>query len=214
MLVHASVLASDDPAWQLKQEDAASGTRVWLRERPGSTAAFRATTQLPARLSAVVAVLLDSGRTQEWVYRARQSVVLESDGPTRGVTLVITAMPWPLSDRESIVAWQLTQDPRTLVVTLAGTGATDKWPPPDPQRVRMPWFESRWQLTPLSGGLVDVLFEGHGDPGGNLSWTLLRDFVNEAVWQGPWHTINALRGMVRRPEFSDVSLPFIKEASP
>ena len=78
----------------------------------------------------------------------------------------------------------------------------------------MPSFESRWRLTPLPGGLVDVLFEGHGDPGGNLALAPLREFVNQSVWQAPWHTVNALREIVQRPEFSLAVLPFIAEPAP
>jgi len=123
---------------------------------------------------------------------------------------VITSMPWPLLDRESIVAWQLQQDPRTLAVTLMGTSMPDKLPP-NPMRVRMPRFESRWELTPQPGGFIDIVFEGHGNPGGSLTFPLLRDFVNQAMWQGPWSTINALRDMVQRPEYRDTSLPFVLE---
>jgi len=209
----ALALADEDPAWVLKQEDATTGTRVWLRERPGATPAFRATTTISARLSALAAVLLDATRTHEWVYRTREAVLLASDGPTRGVSLVVTAMPWPLEDRESIVAWEMTQDPDTLAVTLAGRSAPDRLPP-HPGRVRMPEFESRWQLTPRADGRVDVRFEGSGNPGGNLALPLLRDFVGLAVWQGPWHTVRALGEIVRRPEFARAELPFIREPLP
>jgi hypothetical protein len=209
----ASARAADDASWQLRQEDPVTGLRVWLRERAGQAPAFRATMPLQARLSAVAAVLLDHTRTQDWVFRARESVLLESDGPARGVTLVHTALPWPLADRESVVSWQMTQDPQTLVVTMAGH-AVPHAQPTAPGRVRMPAFESRWQLTPLPGGWLDVRFEGHGDLGGNLARPLLRDFVGQAAWQAPWHTLQGLREIVQRPEFSQAVLPFIREPAP
>jgi hypothetical protein len=209
-LSHSGTLASASAPWQLVKEDAITETRVWLRERVGETSEFRATTRLRVHLASLVGVLLDDKRTQDWVYRARESVVLQSDGPTRGVTMVVTAMPWPLLDRESIVAWHLEQDPQSLAVTLEGDSTPDKLPP-NPRRVRMPRFESRWQLTPQRGGYIEVVFEGHGNPGGTLTLPMLRDFVNQAMWQGPWHTINALRDMVQRPEFKDASLPFVQE---
>jgi hypothetical protein len=198
----------DDAGWVLKQQD--GETRVWLRERPGEMPAFRAETVVDASLSSLAAVLLDSSRTPEWVYRAREAVRLQSDGPTRGVSLVVTAMPFPLRDRESIVAWEMTQDPQTLVVTLAGRSAPDALPP-NPERVRMPSFESRWVLAQRPDGRVDVRFEGQGDPGGNLALPVLRQFVAAAVWEGPWHTVRALHDIVRRPPFPDARLPFIRE---
>ncbi len=203
-------LAQSDEDWQLRQEDLQTQTRVWLRPRPDGVPAFRATTVIPARLSSLAAVLLDDTRTPEWVYRARQAVPLSRDGPTRGVTLVITRMPFPLADRESIVAWEMTQDARTHVVTLAGRSAPQALPP-HPERVRMPQFESQWMLAPRPDGQVDVSFSGVGDPGGNLSGPVLRQFVASAVWEAPWFTVHRLREMVRKPEFVQAQLPFIRE---
>jgi hypothetical protein len=205
---------ADDAPWVLRYEDEAGLTRIWLRQRPGGAPAFRATTVIEARLSALAAVLLDAAHTQEWVYRARSAELLESDGPTRGVSLVVTRMPWPLADRESIVAWELTQDPATLVVTLAGQGAPQKRPP-DPQRVRIMNLLSRWQLVPRAGsGSVDVLFEGQGDPGGNLALPLLAEFVADAAWQAPLATLAGLRAIVMRPPFAQAVLPFVREPGP
>lgn len=196
--------------WRLREADPEVPTRVYLRERPGAVPAFRATTVIEARLAALAAVLLDAAHTQDWVYRARRAELLRSDGPTRGVTLVITDMPFPLADRESVVAWEMTQDAQTLVVTLSGRNAPDALPP-HPDRVRMPTFESRWTLTPRADGLVDVVFEGLGDPGGSLNSPLLRHFVSAAAWEGPWHTVRALHQMVRRPEYAQAQLNFIRE---
>lgn len=205
--------AVDAAGWQLRQEDPQTGTRVWIRERPEGLPEFRAATTIPARLSSLAAVLLDPTRTQDWVFRAREAVLLSSDGPTRGVTLVVTAMPLPLSDRESIVEWEMTQDPQSLAVTMAGRSVPDRLPP-HPDRVRMPNFESRWQLSPRPDGRVDVLFEGFADPGGNLALPLLRHVVAAAVWEAPWNTVRALREIVQRPPFPQAELPFIREPAP
>lgn len=199
-----------DAAWQLRETDPELPLSVYLRERPGAVPAFRASTVIDARLAALAAVLLDDSRTQDWVYRARRAELLQRDGPTRGVTLVITGMPFPLADRESVVAWEMTQDAQTLMVTLSGRNAPDALPP-HPDRVRMPTFESRWTLTPRPDGRVDVVFEGLGDPGGSLDRPLLRHFVSAAAWEAPWYTVRALHQMVRRPEYAQAQLDFIRE---
>jgi hypothetical protein len=172
--------------------------------------AFRATTVVDARLSSLTAVLLDTARAPEWVYRLREAVLLRAEGPTRGVTLVVTSLPFPLKDRESVVAWEVTQDPHSLVVTVACRAAADA-PPVHPDRVRMAVFESRWVFAPRPDGRVDVLLEGMGQPGGNLALPLLRHFASAAVWEGPWNTILALHQIVRQPPFAQAELPFIRE---
>ncbi|MBB4843422.1 hypothetical protein HNP55_001941 [Paucibacter oligotrophus] len=210
MLWLPAALAQAEADWQLRQEDLATETRVWLQPRPQGLPAFRASTVLASRLSALAALLLDHKRSADWVYRTREAVLLSSDGPTRGVTLVVTAMPFPLSERESVVAWTLSQDPHTLVVTLSGQAAAPA-PPPHPERVRMTAIESRWTFAPRADGRVDVQFEGQGEPGGNLALPLLRDFAAAAVWEGPWRTVLALREMVGKPEYAQAQLPFIRE---
>jgi hypothetical protein len=200
----------DMPEWRLQREDPATSTRVWSGRRPDGVPAFRATTVVDARLSSLAAVLLDTERAPEWVYRLREAVLLRTEGPTRGVTLVVTNMPFPLADRESVVAWEISQDPRTLDVMVACRAATDS-PPQRPDRVRMAVFESRWVLSPRPDGRVDVLFEGMGDPGGNLAWPVLRHFAGAAVWEGPWQTLLALHRIVRQPPFPQAELRFIRE---
>ena len=205
--------AQAPPRWQLWHSDDATGTQVWLHARGQDVPAFRAITRVPARLGALTAVLMDTDRMPEWVYRARGVHRLDSSGAMAGVSQVITAMPWPLTDREAIVRWRLSQDADSGIVTLRGSADPARLPPRD-DLVRMPTLESAWRLIPLPQGQVEVWFEGHGDPGGNLAWPILRLFVDAAVWQAPFQTVIAVRQMVARPEFRDAQLPFIREPAP
>jgi len=217
-LWHGAVFAAPDEAgWQLHHiEEGSAGNaaiQVFMHQRGDQVPAFRVETRLQARLSSLVAVLMDSEHMPEWVHRTRRVNRLVSERPTEGVSQVIVGMPWPLLDREAIVAWQLSQDVQTGVVTLAGRSAPEMLPP-DPGRVRMPSFESTWRLAPLGGGEVAVRFEGLGDPGGSLASPLLRVFVDAAVWQSPLYTVSALRAQVALPRYADAAWPFIREPAP
>lgn len=220
LLPGVAAQAQPETPWQLRHTDPDTGTQVWLRDRGDQVPAFRASTRVQARLSSLAALLLDSERLPEWVYRTRSVQRLQQDDPQQGVSLVVTAMPWPLDDRESVVAWRLQQAASTRIVTLRGRGvepAGQPWlPEPAPDRVRMPSFASQWVFAPVAGsaGQVDVVFEGHGDPGGSLASPLLRGFVAAAIWEAPLQTINALRRMLQRPEYRDAVLPFIAEPGP
>ena len=211
---------ADAAAWRWHSTDADSGTQVWLQDRGDLPPAFRASTRVKARLSSLVSLLLDSASMPEWVYRTRSVRSLHQQSPQQGDSLVVTALPWPLDDREAVVSWRLQQSPATAVVTLSGRSVESTGQPwlPEPAagRLRMPSFASQWTLAPVAGapGEVDVSFEGHGDPGGNLALPLLRSFVNAAIWQAPLQTVIALRRMVQRPMYRDAVLPFITEPLP
>lgn len=206
----ASAAGDDGAGWQLRHLDEPTGTAVYVRDRPDQVPEFRAVTTVQTRLSALVSVVLDTAGMPDWVYRTRHAELLQSDGPTQGVSRVVTAMPWPLWDREAIVRWQLTQDAQTAAVTLEGHSAPADLPPPA-DRVRMPSFASRWVFTPRAGGAVEVRFEGHADLGGHLSLPPLRAFVAAAVWEAPLQTVIGLRRMVQLPAHRDAVLPFIRE---
>jgi len=209
----ADAAPADESPWQLRHVEPETDTRIYLRSRGAAVPAFRGVTRLQARLSTLVALLLDTEQMPEWVFRVRRVRPIEAPDPMHGVTQVITGMPWPLQDREAIVAWTLTQDAMTAVVTMDGRSAPDKLAP-DAQFVRMPAFESQWRLTPLPGGLVEVQFTGLGDPGGNLAVPPLSYFMHGAVWEAPLATLNGMRRMSERPVFRDATLAFVREPAP
>lgn len=207
-------LAQDDTArpWVLRHVEETTGTRIYVRERSGHAPAFRAEGRLRTTPGALVAVLMDREHMPEWVFRTRQVQVLERDGPWRGVSRVITAMPPPLLDREAIVAWQMSQDPGSGTVTIEGRSDSTRLPPTE-GLVRMPEFATRWVFTPRADGEIDVRFEGHADLGGNLALWPLSAFVAAAVWQAPLYTLDALRGMVVRAPYAGTRMP-ASEARP
>jgi hypothetical protein len=200
-----------EAGWVERARDAGTGTVVWVRDRGPAAPQFRAVARMRTSLSALAAVLLEPAEMPRWVYRTRLAQALPGSRATEGVAFVVTSLPGLLSDRESVVAWRLWQEPSGRV-TMQGQAATvPEAPAPDPSRVRMSDFASRWMLQPLGDGMVEVTFEGHADLGGNLDLPLLRDFVRQAVWRAPLHTIEGLRRMVDEPRFRDARLGFIRE---
>jgi hypothetical protein len=205
-------VAADETGWRLQHVDEETQTQVFLRDRGHEVAEFRAVTHMKVRLSSLVAVLLDTDSMPAWVYRTRHVARLDGSSATHGVSQVITSMPWPLRDREAIVEWTLSQDPQSRAVTIEGRSAADKLAPTDGLQ-RMPSFESSWRFVPQPGGEVEIRFEGHGDPGGNLSLPVLRTFVDAAVAEAPLRTVIALRKWATRPDYERATYPFIREPS-
>jgi len=208
--VGASPAAQTD-AWVERARQNDTGTVVWVRERGAAPPEFRAVTRIQARLSALAAVLLDPGNMPQWVYRTRHARSVAMSSPTSGVAFVVSGMPGPLDDRESLVAWRLWQDGSGRITMQGEAAPAELGPAPDPRRVRMTNFASRWQFQPLGNGVVEVTFEGHADFGGNLNLPLVRDFVRQAIWLAPLHTVDGLRRMAAMPRYRDAQLAFIRE---
>jgi hypothetical protein len=75
----------------------------------------------------------------------------------------------------------------------------------------MPVVESFWRFTPLREGVVEVVFQGYGDPGGSLSSDFLKWVIRLSLWEAPFQTLLGLRSAISRPEYQSRTFDFIRE---
>jgi hypothetical protein len=203
-------LASAADDWQLKVADAEAGIQVFSRVNERGLPEFRGVTRVQSRLGAFVALFKDLERMPEWAYRIRKAERLKVLSETESYAYIVNSLPLPLYDRDVIVHSTIRQDAATLQVTFRGSGVPD-FAPRDERYVRMPVVESSWTFTPLADGMVEVVFQGYGDPGGSLSSVLLAWFVRLSISEAPYQTMLEMKKRVSRPEYQAARYPFIRE---
>lgn len=203
--------AADD--WALKIADEEAGIQVFSRVNEHGYPAFRGITRVRSTLGAFVALFKDLERMPEWAYRVRRAERLRVVSETDTYAYTINALPLPLRDRDVVVHTTISQAADTLQVTFRGRGVPD-YAPKNDRYVRMPVVESRWTFTPLGAGMVEVAFEGYGDPGGSLSSALLAWFVRLTVSEAPYQTMLRMKQFVSRPEYQAARYAFIREPAP
>lgn len=196
--------------WELKVSDKEADIQVFSRVNERGYAEFKGVTRVQSRLSAFVALFKDLDRMPEWAYRIRKAERLKVISETESYAYTINALPLPLHDRDVIVHSKISQDAGTLQVIFRGSGAPD-FAPRDERYVRMPVVESSWTFTPLASGMVEVVFQGHGDPGGALSSGLLAWFVRLSISEAPYQTMLQMKKLVALPEYQVARYPFIRE---
>jgi len=207
LLLPLACAASD---WQLKVADKEAGIEVFSRVNEQGYPEFRGVTRVQSRLSAFVALFKDLDRMPEWAYRVRKAERLKVISETESYIHIVNSLPLPLYDRDVIVHSAIRQDAGTLQLAFRGSGVAD-FAPRDDRYVRMPVVESAWTFTPLADGAVEVVFQGHGDPGGSLSSVLLAWFVRLSISEAPYHTMLQMKKLVSRPEYQAARYPFIRE---
>jgi hypothetical protein len=200
--------AADD--WQLKVADKEADIQVFSRVNEQGYPEFKGVTRVRSRLSAFVAMFKDIERMPEWAYRVRKAERVKVISETESYMHIVNSLPLPLYDRDVIVHSTISQDAGTLQLSFRGVGVSD-FAPKDEHYVRMPVVESEWTFTPLADGMVEVVFQGHGDPGGSLSSVLLAWFVRLSISEAPYHTMLQMKKRVSQPEYQAARYPFIRE---
>ncbi len=179
------------------------GVKVWSFHTAGNPAvSYRAITTIPASLSATTAAILDYDYLPKWVPNVRQMRLLEHNDTTQhSLVYLALAFPFPLHDRDAIIAMEASQAPNGTV-TLASHSVTDGRYPPVKGMVRVVKYEGSWILRPISKNVTEVVTTGFADPAGSLPLPI----VNMFVQQQPFDMLKGLRGAVSRYQHAKLSI--------
>lgn len=207
LLVAGAVHAATEERWDLATDK--DGIRVWTREVHGSPLrAFKATMVVRSSLSGLINLIMDTDAAPRWVYRTKRIHLLKRDD-ARGsfVIRVETDFPWPLTDRDVVVAGQVLQDERSGIVTISSRAVSGPDYPPQPSFVRMPDMEGTWVFRPLGAEMVEVTMLGRADPSGAIP----PGIVNLIIDVTPFETMRAMRRVLADPRYQRTPLPQIRE---
>lgn len=204
LLVATSAGAAE---WELARDR--NGIKVWTREEPGfPIRAFKAVTVVDSSLSGLVSLILDTDRISQWAYRIMRIEVLSRDDATASFVIrTETDFPWPLSNRDVILAGQVSQDDRTKIVTVRSRSTPAGQYPLNPDFLRMPDMVGDWIFRPLGRGKVEVTMIGRANPAGNIPSAV----VNLIIHETPYQTLLGLRKIIGEQRYQGARLPQIRE---
>jgi len=217
------VRAENVGPWQQVRDEA--GIRVQRRKVEGSSLhEFQGRGVIDAPLPAVLAVLHDVGSAPEWMHKCAGAHVVEHTDDRHEVVYNRTAAPWPVADRDTVLASEAVFDARTHEVRIDFWSVTNPKEPPVRGVVRMPSLRGHWLLSPVAGGrATQAEYQVHADPGGALPGWL----VNMTSKEIPFRTLASLREQVKRrhypeyekwimstPEYQSVASTFVAPAVP
>lgn len=156
--------------WQPQQGE--SGVQLWTRPHPpGPFLAMRLEMRVKADPAALLSVLRDTARHQEWLPKSREVRVLARSGPDDDLVYTRLESPWPVQDRELIT--------RSHLSRRADCGLELRvWAEPDalrlrPGLVRIRVSNGRWEALPQADGSTLIRLETYTDPGTSLPGWLI-----------------------------------------
>lgn len=183
--------------------------KVWTRAESGhSVLAFKGTVVVKSTLSGLIALILDTANATRWIYRTESVEILQRDDTKASfVVRVITDFPWPLDNRDVVVAGQITQDPKTSIVTINSNALPTSQYPESPGYVRISDFVGEWIFRPLGNGQVEVTMIGRADPAGHIP----SGIVNLIIHDTPYQTLRGLRRVIGDERYQTAQFPQIRE---
>lgn len=191
--------------WVLKCEK--NGIKVYTRKLDStSLKAVKASCILMTSITTVTDVLLDINSSKEWMYATKKVSVLKHISPTEVIYYSEISLPWPISNRDFIADFSITQDTTTKVVKATCINKPGMLPQyKNIVRVEQSW--SQWTITPLPGGRLSIEYELQVDPGGSVPAWLINLFATT----GPVYTFQKLQEQVKKSAYNNTSMAFIKE---
>ncbi len=164
------------------------------------------TARIHSRMNELVAALEDIEAHKEWVPFTIDSRILEQISDSELYYYVSSDFPFPAQDRDVVIYYKREQDQESKVVTTNSTAVPEHIAVHE-DYVRVPLFNSRYVLSPMTDGIIDVLYTVQTNPGGKLpAW-----IVNFGITKGPIKTMNALKRVIASGKYADTYAIGIKE---
>lgn len=205
ILFWISIAAFSQADWERRQDK--DGIQVFTKNIDNAKLkAVKVITTVNASLSTLTAVLMDVSGSMDWVYATKKITLLKQTSPASLIYYSEIAIPWPASNRDFIVEILASQEERTKVVSVIGYNKP-AYVAENKNIVRIQQSYSKWLLTPLSKGQVKIEYVLQVDPGGNIPAWLINLFATK----GPTETFKKLREQVKKPAYSRIALPYIKD---
>jgi hypothetical protein len=224
ILYFATYAHAIDDDWRLKIDDRENDIVLHYRKTANGLTEFRGITHIKSNLSGFVALFRDVDAMSKWVDHAHKATVLKQVSDAEVYAHIVTRMPFPFTYRHSIVHSFISQDPLTGAVVINGRDAEESYlvrlseekqafMAKQKKYVLIRNLKSHWAFRPQAGGMVEVEFQGYGNPGGSLSKFIPQGLLRMFIWEAPYNTIKGMRKMVGKTKYQTRRFPFIREFS-
>jgi hypothetical protein len=191
-------------AWQLKKET--EGIRIFTRKEDSSNyRSVKVECTIQCSTAALVSVLLDIGRNQEWVYHVKSAHLLKKFSDHELVYYSEFITPWPFTNRD-LISHLKAEQTSAGALTIESHGEPN-YLPVKKGIVRIPFSHSTWTITPVTTTSQKLEYIIQFDPGGAIPAWLTNMFLTD----GPSETFKRLKERVRLPEYQNAHLSFLHD---
>jgi hypothetical protein len=178
--------------WNLKKDK--NGIKVYTRSVENSSFdEFKGTTSIEKiSLSEVLDVILDVKNYESLFPDCMNPKVLKQEGKYYDIHHIQVKAPWPIKNRDTVYEQKAVVDKNGKYAIVSLKPLSD-YIPENKDFVRIREGSGFWELTEDDSNNVNVIYQFHGEPGGDIPAWLANSFV---VSQ-PFETLKNLRNKVK-----------------
>lgn len=182
LLATATAQAED---WKVAKDE--DGIKVSLSEVSGSKyKAYKGVTVMKTTMAKLQALQEDVAAACAWIHECNSQKLLKHEG-NESWTYTRFNTPWPVTARDSVLKVTTVQGADgSLTRKLEGVPT---YLPAEKGFVRVAQVEGFWTFTPKGNDQVEVVYQVHTEPGGDVPSWLANKFVVDA----PFNTLKALK---------------------
>jgi hypothetical protein len=171
--------------WQVAKEK--DGIKVSLSEVSGSKyKAYQGVTVMKTTMAKLRALQEDVSGACAWIHECKSQKLLKHESG-KSWTYTQFNTPWPVTPRDSVLEVTTVEGADgSLTRNLKGVPA---YAPEEKGFVRVAQVDGFWKFTPKGADQVEVIYQVHTEPGGDVPSWLANKFVVDA----PFNTLKALK---------------------
>jgi len=178
--------------WELEKNQ--NGIKVYTsRAETSKYKAVKVEAVMDGSLNKLIRILTDAGNNKEWIYRTNNSYQIKKISPTEILSYTETSVPWPASNRDITLKMQINHEAGSNTLKVTAVGVPNAIPVKK-GIVRIPYFNSWWDVKSDGRNKLNITYFLSVDPGGSVpAW-----ITNMFVAKGPFETFNGLAEMLKK----------------
>lgn len=193
LIISMGFISFGGMAWDQHPLEEDSSVSVWTKPVSGSDfKAFKGQILINANVNRILSVIQDTQNLPEWYYKSKYAEQLQRINPDQSLNYSITSMPWPVSDRDSVILATVTRHTNGHI-TINMKGQPEDYPA-QANLVRVPTLNGSWHLEKVEEYVTIVTLQIATEPGGEIpSW-----LANAMVVDMPFYSLTNLKKRVEK----------------
>lgn len=172
--------------WELTKEK--NGIKVYTANETSSKfKSIKVEAVLIGTLQKLVKILRDVRNNKDWVYSTKQSYLLREINADEILYYSETALPWPVSNRDTPVRMRLNLDASNNTLKVTASGEPNALPV-QKGIVRIQSFSTSWDVKYDGKNKISIIYYLKIDPSGNVPTQVTNMFITK----GPYETFEKL----------------------